>query len=459
MLTTDSQPREIPNTFQGLIDSPECALYTASVREAHALVIQEQYFASVVIPAFHEGARKHVEQRLRVLTAAEENVTCIERTVAALSDSHFRKQRSFGPSKESIRGKVENAYAQKRPLEFVALMFTRKNICPLKRVPGDESQADAAELLSLIHLNSFATYVAEVYPFGATITLLSEGMRFKDAFEVPEHRIREYQRTLQRWMQEQNLSHLTLVEYEDFVTERLQPEQRVIRNEQYEIAKKLYESLMVPLCTPDALNEALASACVCDPVYDPRNARNNFVPLWDSIKHSIPYPQIEEYAKAEGVEYESLYRRITSRLEVPRACSKDEQLRNYVITKSWHAAIEHNARIQGDVAAGVDVAALIGPSAFRLTINPKPHSPHLGIYSVRETTSRVQPWHGTAYLTCTTEGVVRATVLSRLEIESKGGVPVHIGSKNNPTFFYASPEVAEQLREEQHLSVSMNTRA
>jgi len=63
-------------------------------------------------------------------------------------------------------------------------MFTRKNICPLKRGLGNESTVDLAEIASLIHLNNFASLIASFYPYGCRFIILSEGLRFLRAFNL-----------------------------------------------------------------------------------------------------------------------------------------------------------------------------------------------------------------------------------------------------------------------------------
>ncbi len=382
----------------------------------------------------------------------------IDTVVEALNDPHFRKQRNFGPSRESLRQMVSTALSRREPIEFVALMFTRKNVNPLKRGPGDESTVDLAEIISLIHLNSFASLVAGLHPYGARFTILSEGTRFRKAFHLDAGMVHLYQTRMREWIARLELSHLRFLDYEEFLGGALGAHEQRERADSYAAALALYRDVIGKHLHVDDMEATVGNAIAADPIVDHGNVRNNFVPLWDSIKHSIPYPFLEEEARYRGVAYETLYKQVCSQLMESHDDPAIESLRVRILRASWDAAIEHNARIKGDADAGIDVAALVSPAAIRTTINPKPGSPHLGIHSVRETLSRVQPWHGTAYLQLDGSGKISATVLTKLEIENMGAVPVRVSSDGEGICFYASPAAAELLAHSSSPTFNMSTK-
>jgi len=447
------------NSFQMLIDDPLIALYTKTERFDSAVVISADCFASL-IQAFSDAADVHSAMRCERIIAKSEtaNYEKHDQTFLMLTDSHFRKQQRYGLSHDAIKHKIVNSFHATLPIDLVGLMFTRKNICPLKRSAGDESVVDLAEIISLIHLNSFAKSIARFHTYGTRFNILGEGARFRTAFSLEDEVIRKYQAGILFWIQKLKLSHLCFFDYEKFLEERLSVENRDNRKHCYEKALCLYNKRIAPLLQFSNMNLCLKKAIQQDPVTDSLNPRNNFVPLWDSIKHSISYPSLTDYALAHGLEYETLYRRIFQDILKKKTSAEDERLRQFVLQHSWSAAVEHNAQILGDVYAQIDTAMLVQPFAFRTTVNPKPNSEQIGIYTGRETSSRVQPWHGMAYLTVRGATTLVSTVLTKFEIESKGGVPVHIDSKSHPAFFYASPEAVSILRKTTPLSVSMCTR-
>ena len=141
----------------------------------------------------------------------------------------------------------------------------------------------------------------------------------------------------------------------------------------------------------------------------------------------------------------------------PMQNPREESLRLQMINKSWKAAIEHNAQELGDAKANIDVTELIGESGLRTTINPKPGR-YLGLYTIRETTSRVQPWHGTGFLETDHSGNLVATVLSKLELESMSAVPIYIDRDNDQPFCYATEATANRLVYSKKLNFNMSTR-
>jgi hypothetical protein len=450
------QPLQIPNKFQALIESPDIRLYSIAERASKSVALSSEDIKDHLLPRLLEAANEHVDNRKSCIEKKVFGIPVEQKITEVLFDTHFRKQKNYGPTRTTVQAKVGTAISKQEPIHLVSLMFTRKNTCLLKSY-GDISMPDLAEIISLIHLNSFAKLISKFHPYGARFTILSEGVRFLKAFDLDEQKVRLYQSRLKEWASVLSLTHLDIQDYEDFLSERLRPDSSRARTAAYKDAIAKYETLMLPLLDADDMTETLSKAVQNDPVRDFYNPRSNFVPLWDSIKHSLPYPEVYDVANELGVEYESLYRKIFSTLLVKQPDQRLEHLRCEVLRKSWAAAIEHNARILGDAISGIDVASLVSTSAFRTTINPKPDSQHLGIYSVRETTSRVQPWHGMAYIELDGVGRLKTTVLTKLELESKGARPILVGESSN-AFFYASPQAADLMESKSFPTANMSTR-
>jgi hypothetical protein len=183
-------------------------------------------------------------------------------------------------------------------------------------------------------------------------------------------------------------------------------------------------------------DQSIKNIIVHDPIKDDRNRENNFIPLWKSIIHSIPYPPLRQLANSFGVEYEFLYKDVFMAIftgKKSRYPIKDE-IKEYILLRSFDKAILHNSRVLADNMAKIFVEKFIDETAFRTSINPKPGD-HLGIYAIRETTSRVQPWHGKVMM-YKSGNKIRYTCLTRLEIEGENNaIPVYVGQGKIPVFY------------------------
>jgi len=134
-----------------------------------------------------------------------------------------------------------------------------------------------------------------------------------------------------------------------------------------------------------------------------------------------------------------------------------EKIRQEILKISWEKAIEHNARVLGDNMSKIYPEKFLSDNAFRTSINPKPGD-HLGILAIKETTSRVQPWHGKAFVYEKNQDKVNATVLTRLEIEGiKRGLPVFYDNRNE-VFFYTTSKILKRLEKEMTINFDFSTR-
>lgn len=456
----------MPNRFQSLIEEGRPS-YTREERLKKAITVDHAYLDGVIVPAVVKGAREHVSARYTAVCKRVADGSCgftyetteLAHIVEALFDPHFRKQRRNGPTKATVQEKVKAALATRRPLELIGLMFTRKNICPLKRADGDESTVDLAEILSCAHIDSFCALIEHFYPYGVTFHILSEGKRFITAFHLCEPAVLVYQNRLRQWITAMGLMHIDLQDYEDYMNAHLTPDQKTRRIISCEQTRQEYEESIVPLLDMNDMRTSIERVIEADFVKDPYNPRNTFIPLWDSIKNSLPYPELQEHARTIGVEYDRFYAHFFSGILDVKTDRVEEELRKIVLKRSWDAAVTHNTSMVGDRRVGdIDAERLLGPHTLRATINPKPGSAYLGIYSVRETTHRVQPWHGMAYLRGAADGRAIHTVLSRIEIEGHGAVPVYVKGPDPLCLCYVDSTIAKTFSAHGEFQMNMSTR-
>lgn len=457
-----SSNNAIQNKLLMLISSPNIKLYSRQERQNLAVIISSEMLYQQFIPEILAGADKHIRMRINAVIKRASRSPLLEnteiiQTAEALFDEHFRKQRNKGLSKEETIKKIISINNHKKPINLVGLMFTRKNISPMRTSGGDESLTDLAEIISLVNLNSFAALVDKFYPWGIKYIILSEGKRYAKTFDYEPKKAIAYQGNLLKWIKRLNLKYLSLYDYEDFLREKLSPLELKIRQDSYHQALKTYNELMLPILDPMDMNLTVKKAIIIDPKKDQKNPENNFVPVWRSVLNSLPYPSLQKWAKNLGREYDQVYRDMICNLFEPRQNTEEEILRQQIIKKSWTATIEHNAQELGDAKANIDVAKLIGDNALRTSINPKAGI-CLGINMIRETTSRVQPWHGTGFLEIDNSGRLVATVLSKLELESMSTIPIYIDKNNDQPFCYASREAANLLVNSKNLVFNMSTR-
>jgi len=456
MLNQDS-----PNKFLRLICSPTSSLYSKQERHKSAVYLESSYIWKKLVPAISTGAKNHVLSRAVAATQRalkySPNPTPQQLVVETLLDSHYRRQRNKGLDRNAIAKIVDAAYSEKKQLNLVGLMFTRKNICPLKRQGNCESQVDLAEIASLIHLNSFASLINKFYPWGVRYYILSEGKRYARTFDYTEAMAEEYQRNLQKVIDELDLGHISLIDYEDFLTDKLSAAELAKRRANYNVALKLYQERMLSIFNPDDFENSLRRAVELDPKDDPGNLEKNFVPVFRSILNSLPYPKLKAYADLQNSEYDQTYLEAFRLLFTPYKQASLKKLAKYILQKAWLATIEHNAQELADSMSAIKVENLIGNHTFRTTINPKSGS-QLGIYTMKETTSRIQPWHGSCLLEVDGLGRLTPTILSKLELESKLYIPIYYKSDKLVPLCYGTKEAVSVLTTTAEPSFNMSTR-
>lgn len=198
------------NKLIHLISSPFIKLYSRKEREGKACVIDADKIYKQLLPAITNGADKHVKLRIEAVKRRADKSTLTDQTkvnqiVEALDDSHFRKQKSKGPTKIEIANKLKHADFNNNVLNLFGLMFTRKNICPLRRGGGDEASTDLAEVISLTNLNSFSALVNHFYPHVVKYSILSEGKLLSKAFDYSSEKAVAYQDNILNWIEILNL--------------------------------------------------------------------------------------------------------------------------------------------------------------------------------------------------------------------------------------------------------------
>jgi hypothetical protein len=419
--------------FYQVLD-PKLWNYSQSEIKKNKIVYsQRQYYT--LIRAIKAHFDHIVEKRINSIKKRFLNQTDpISMTVSALFDANFRKQKRFGPSEEEVRSKVYLAYKKRKPITLVGLMFTRKNTCTLKTGSFCEASLDLAEIISFFNLNAWCQLINHFYPFGCNYYILSEGKRFTDAFDLCLPLVRLYQKKLKDLVSNYNLSHIFIEDFEDFLERNLPSNLKISREYFYQKAIEIYKN-KVNLDLHN-FDQSIKNIIINDPIKDDRNRENNFIPLWRSIIHSIPYFPLRQLANSFGVEYEFLYKDVFMVIFTGKKSKypiKDE-IKEYILLRSFDKAILHNSRVLADNMTKIFVEKLIDETAFRTSINPKPGD-HLGIYAIRETASRVQPWHGKVMI-YKSGNKIRYTCLTRLEIEGEhNAIPVYVGQGKIPVFY------------------------
>ena len=82
----------------------------------------------------------------------------------------------------------------------------------------------------------------------------------------------------------------------------------------------------------------------------------------------------------------------------------------------------------------------------------------MGIYTIKETTSRIQPWHGSCVLQVDGLDRLTATVLSKLELETSLCLPIYTNDNKLQPLCYASKAAASLLIKNTEFIFNMSTR-
>lgn len=438
------------NKLLALILSPQTRLYTKTERQRIGRIVGRNLIYKNLIPAILEGAKKHIYSREQAIIKRCKHSQLSEKLTTAcvietLMDLHFRKQRNKGISVKEISENVFALTENKKPINLVGLMFTRKNISPIKRNGGDESLTDLAEVVSLIHLNSYSELLNRFHPWGVKFRILSEGKRFSDIFDYSLQTALNYQKNLKKWIDILGLKYLSIYDYEDIVNSWLSQAQIEVRKNSHKKAAQIYKKIMLPILNSENIESTIQKAAVLDPRNDAENPGGNFVRVWKSILNSLPYSPLQDYARNIGVDYDYIYLSAIRSIFIPNTSLTMRKFRTEIIHASWNATINYNSLEMGDSKTDIQVSEYFGPQTFRTTINPK-HGSQLGIYTVRETATRVHPWHGTGFLQTDNQGFLKATVLSKLELESKSAIPIYIDRYDDKPFCYATAEAVRILQ-------------
>ncbi|MCS7093178.1 MAG: L-tyrosine/L-tryptophan isonitrile synthase family protein [Patescibacteria group bacterium] len=403
------------------------------------------YLETTILKSFNQLSERFIEK------IKKKNLNYNEATALAIYHYPFRKQKIKGPSYNQVLEKVINSFRERRPIFFVGLMFTRKNICYLKTEAANESELDLAEIISFYNLNTYCRVVGHFYPFGCQFIILSEGKRFLEAFDLCLPYLLSYQKKLQNLIKEKKLTHLKIIDYEDFLELFIPEKKKTLRKMMIEEAKKKYEKLYRFLDLED-IKKTEKSLVDADPIVDQENAENNFVPLWRSIRNSLPYHQITYFSRELGLEPIEVYMEIMKKFEQKLSDPKWEKLRKEIVVYSFKKAIIHNIGVLADRKAKIFPEKFISPYAFRVSINPKPGD-HLGFSLIRETTSRVQPWHGKlVFYTKKNSHRLNTTCLTSLEARTNFQA---VGVLKNKKIWFLSTEESIKLIEEREFILSL----
>jgi hypothetical protein len=450
------------NKLLHLISSPSIKLYSSKERKSLACVVDAEKIYQKLLPAIAAGGEKHVEQRAEAIKkrAGKSTLTnqiVINKMVEALFDSHFRKQKNKGPTKIEVADKLTQSYLNNSDINLVGLMFTRKNICPLRRGDGDESATDLAEIVSLAHLNNFVALLSKFYPFRSKFTILSEGKLLAKTFDYISEKSTNYQNNLRNWISLLDLKYLKIYDYYDLLQQQLSANELKLLQANYGEVLAKYQKLLLPMFDPSDMDKTINKTLINGTKSDKHNVENFFIPVWQSILNSLPYQFLEEYAICQGEDYDHTYLNMMRKIMFPINNKKEESFRQQILEKSWKAAIEYITQKAIINSNEYSPNKLISGVNFLTTINPKIGS-QLGILSIRQTTSCVQPWHGTGFLYLDRSKRFTATALSKLELESNLAVPVYIDKVEGQPFCYSTAEAINKLFDSNQITFNMATR-
>lgn len=98
-------------------------------------------------------------------------------------------QTRFDENKALFRPIVEEHIAEGSPLEFVLPSFPFKHNNPVK---VSRRSPDMAEVLCLCRLHEICHAMSRVYEPGARLTIIADGLVYRDMFAITEHEARSY---------------------------------------------------------------------------------------------------------------------------------------------------------------------------------------------------------------------------------------------------------------------------
>lgn len=447
------------NSFLKLVYVSKDSMYSVEEIKERALKLDNEQIFCRLVSGLQLAAKEHVENRFKAIVkrgirkyGKSDN---FELLVEALCDSHFRRQKNKGCSPEEIKLIVRPGYVKKEKLNLIGLMFTRKNISPLKTHGHGEEFPDLAEIISLIHLNSFVELIKKFYPGEVNLIILSEGKRYSTVFGYSTDKSDSYIDNLRKYIHELGLNQLIVEDYEDFIQKHFPKKTQIQRKIQYQKVLSEFRSKMESVLNPNELEKSVERAISLDPRVGSDNPEGGFIPIWRSILCSLPYLKLKTYSKEHGIDFQQFFVSIIKTLHCVSQDPETEYLRNYVIRESWLAAIKYYVSNMVDSGFRDIPEKALGPNTLRTTVNPK-NGKQLGIYTNRLITSITLPWHGTCFLDIDASNRISTTVLTRFELEIKKFTPVYIVSEY--PVCYVTDKVTKMLLVRKNLVFNMSTR-
>lgn len=346
-----------------------------------------------------------------VISSLGSNTSCVDLIYAILSSHKYRKsKRSFLPE-NLTKKRIERAISQQRPVELVIPLLPCKVPNKLK---SDCLTPDLAEILSLLQLLEICLAIKIVYPPGGVFTVVMDGLRFQDAWSIPQAFIDGYQSKLRKLVDLMGIGHyIKLVDYVKTLESRLSNELKIKREYRRKLAVQEYRdfSRTVEHLAGDNYTKRLELASMLDPDKDKSNVLGRFVPLFQSTMYSVYLPEVYDQPNSENLSlkiFSDIYN---------IADSAYGKTRKSILEKTWKATLKYMIEVRSD--RDIDLLSIVFPSAIRCTIHSKPSQ--LGLTTINKRT-KIESWHGTGYI----DSNNKVGAGFRISLETEGYIPVFV---------------------------------
>ncbi|ETS80546.1 hypothetical protein PFICI_08075 [Pestalotiopsis fici W106-1] len=145
----------------------------------------------------------------RILPASEllvEDILHVFRSFSAISESKDHLQTKLSTAYEGfIRTTILNSQNSGRPIKLLLPAFPWKNPNLDKVLSGN---ADFGEELGLARLDHLCTSLAQIYPMGVELTLVSDGPVYNDLLGIPDSDFYDYGLQLRQMAKEKGCTHI-----------------------------------------------------------------------------------------------------------------------------------------------------------------------------------------------------------------------------------------------------------
>ncbi|KAI9809386.1 MAG: hypothetical protein M1827_006898 [Pycnora praestabilis] len=142
---------------------------------------------------------------------AEDIVDVLERYRISARDKALQ---AF-PGRSSFLAVVKERVESNKPVHMVLPAFPFKSPNKHSKVLG--ALPDKAEEVALTHLNGLGNAIENIYPGGAKITIVSDGLMYNDILGVSDKEVWEYSQAVRRIASEHQLTHICFSRVRDLI--------------------------------------------------------------------------------------------------------------------------------------------------------------------------------------------------------------------------------------------------